>query len=128
MESKIALDGFVKHPILGVGFLSTRWNDGFRSLNKQFYPVDVGILGNLFVYGIIGTLVFYIPFYLTWRYNLKIKTKNDALFVASIYLLLFQFADYFTAASNQKFFGIVAVYFGIVYYYRYRKENTDETT
>lgn len=128
MESKIALDGFVKHPILGVGFLSTRWNDGFRSLNKQFYPVDVGILGNLFVYGIIGTLVFYIPFYLTWRYNLKIKTKNDALLVASIYLLLFQFADYFTAASNQKFFGIVAVYFGIVYYYRYRKENTDETT
>jgi 5-hydroxyisourate hydrolase-like protein (transthyretin family) len=59
---------------------------------------------------------------------LKIKTKNDALLVASIYLLLFQFADYFTAASNQKFFGIVAVYFGIVYYYRYRKENTDETT
>lgn len=126
MESKIAMDGFVKHPVLGVGFLSTRWNDGFRSLNKHFYPVDVGILGNLFVYGIIGTLVFYIPFYLTWKYKLKIKTKNDALLVSNIYLMLFQFADYFTAASNQKFFGVVAVYFGIVYYYRYRKENIEE--
>lgn len=127
MESQIALDGFVKHPMLGVGFLSARWNDGFRSLNKQFYPVDVGILGNLFVYGIIGTLIFYIPFYLTWKYNLKIKNKKDALLVSTIYLILFQFADYFTAASNQKFFGIVAVYFGIVYYYRYRNDNIEET-
>jgi hypothetical protein len=127
MESKIALDGFFKHPILGVGFLSTKWNDGFRSLNKHFYPVDVGILGNLFVYGILGTLVFYIPFYITWRYSRKIKEKNDALLVSSIYVLLFQFADYFTAASNQKFFGVVAVYFGIVYYYRYRKDTIEET-
>ncbi len=126
MESKIALDGFIKHPIMGVGFLSTKWNDGFRSLNKHFYPVDVGILGNLFVYGIIGTLVFYIPFFITWKYSRKIKSKNDALIVSSIYVLLFQFADYFTAASNQKFFGVVAVYFGIVYYYRYRKENIEE--
>ena len=127
MESKIALDGFFKHPILGVGFLSTKWNDGFRSLNKHFYPVDVGILGNLFVYGILGTLVFYIPFYITWRYSRKIKEKNDALLVSSIYVLLFQFADYFTAASNQKFFGVVAVYFGIIYYYRYRKDTIEET-
>lgn len=127
MESKIALDGFIKHPIMGVGFLSTKWNDGFRSLNKHFYPVDVGILGNLFVYGIIGTLVFYIPFFITWKYSRKIKNKNDALIVSSIYVLLFQFADYFTAASNQKFFGVVAVYFGIVYYYRYRKDNLEET-
>jgi hypothetical protein len=127
MESKIALDGFIKHPILGVGFLSTKWKDGFRSLNKHFYPVDVGLLGNLFVYGIIGTIVFYIPFYLTWKYSRKLKDKNDALLVSSMYVLLFQFADYFTAASNQKFFGVVAVYFGIVYYYRYRKDNLEET-
>ncbi|MFM7015491.1 MAG: O-antigen ligase family protein [Bacteroidota bacterium] len=126
MESKIALDGFVKHPIMGVGFLSTKWNDGFRSLNKHFYPVDVGILGNLFVYGILGTLVFYIPFYITFKYSRKIKRKDDALLVSSIYVMLFQFADYFTAASNQKFFGVVAVYLGIVYYYRYRKENLAE--
>lgn len=127
MESKIAIDGFIKHPILGVGFLSTKWNDGFRSLNKHFYPVDVGILGNLFVYGILGTLVFYIPFYMTWRFSRRLKDKNDALLVSSIYILLFQFADYFTAASNQKFFGVVAVFFGIIYYYRYRKEKIDTT-
>ena len=96
-------------------------------MDKHFYPVDVGILGNLFVYGIIGTIVFYIPFYLTWKYRHKLKDKNDALLVSSMYLLLFQFADHFTAASNQKFFGVVAVYFGIVYYYRYRKDNLEET-
>jgi hypothetical protein len=124
MESKIALDGFLKHPILGVGFLSTKWKDGFRSLNKHFYPIDVGLLGNLFVYGIIGTLIFYIPFFLSWRYSFKINNKDDALLVSTIYVMLFQFADYFTCASNQKFYGVIAVYFGIIYYYRYRKENT----
>jgi hypothetical protein len=40
--------------------------------------------------------------------------------------MLFQFADYFTAASNQKFFGVVAVYLGIVYYFRHSKENSEE--
>jgi hypothetical protein len=123
MESKIALAGFLKHPILGVGFLSNKWNDGFRSLNKHFYPIDVGLLGNLFVYGIFGTLIFYIPFYYSWRYSFKINKKDDALIVSTIYVMLFQFADYFTCASNQKFYGVIAVYFGIIYYYRYRKEN-----
>ncbi len=73
MESKIAIEGFIKHPLLGVGFLSTKWNDGFRSINKHFYPVDVGLLGNLYVYGILGTLIFYIPFIMTWRYSRKIN-------------------------------------------------------
>jgi hypothetical protein len=126
MESKIAIEGFIKHPLLGVGFLSTKWNDGFRSINKHFYPVDVGLLGNLYVYGILGTLIFYIPFIMTWRYSRKIKIKNSALYVSSIYVMLFQFADYFTAASNQKFFGVIAVYLGIVYYFRYSKENLED--
>lgn len=125
MESKIALDGFIKHPVLGVGFLSTKWNEGFRSINKHFYPVDVGILGNLYVYGLIGTFIFYIPFIITWNFSRKIKIKNSALLVSSIYVMLFQFADYFTAASNQKFFGVVAVYLGIVYYFRYSQENSE---
>ncbi|MFN5346654.1 MAG: O-antigen ligase family protein [Bacteroidota bacterium] len=126
MESKIAIEGFIKHPLLGVGFLSTKWNDGFRSINKHFYPVDVGLLGNLYVYGILGTLIFYIPFIMTWRYSRKINIKNSALYVSSIYVMLFQFADYFTAASNQKFFGVIAVYLGIVYYFRYSKENLED--
>ena len=53
LESKIALAGFTDHQAIGVGFLSTRWNDGFRMINKYFYPTDVGLLGNLYVYGII---------------------------------------------------------------------------
>ena len=125
LETQIALDGFIKHPLLGVGFLSTKWNNGFRNVNKHFYPVDVGIFGNLYVYGIIGTLFFYIPFYIAWRYNSKTKNKEDALFVSAIYLMLFQFADYFTAASNQKFFGVIAVYLGIIYYYRFYKPKSE---
>ncbi len=124
LESKIAMEGFVEHKVLGVGFLSGRWNDGFRMVNRYFYPTDVGLLGNLYVYGILGTLVFYIPFILAFKYRKTDKKNKDVLLLVSQYFFIFLFVDMFTAATNQKYFGVVAVFFGLIYYYKYRiKEN-----
>lgn len=120
LESKIALEGFMNHQAIGVGFLSTRWNNGFRMISKYFYPTDVGILGNLYVYGIIGTLIFYIPFLLAMKYHFRLRKEYATLLVASQYVLIFLFADMLTAASNQKYYGVLAVFFGIIYYYRYK--------
>jgi hypothetical protein len=126
LESKIALAGFTDHQAIGVGFLSTRWNDGFRMINKYFYPTDVGLLGNLYVYGIIGTLVFYIPFLFALKYHFKLRKEHATLLVASQYVLIFLFADMLTAATNQKFYGVIAVFFGIVYYYRFRNNKEED--
>jgi hypothetical protein len=126
LESKIALDGFNDHQAIGVGFLSTRWNEGFRMINKYFYPTDVGILGNLYVYGIIGTLIFYIPFIYSFSYRKRLKNCDEPLLVTAQYVMVFLFADMLTAATNQKFYGVIAVFFGIIYYYRFRKNSTEQ--
>ncbi len=127
MESQIALKGFKAHPVLGVGFLSTRWKQGFRSVSRYFYPTDVGLLGNFYVYGILGTMVFYIPFFLAMKYRKRLKGVKDPLLMTAQYLMLFLFVDMLTAATNQKYFGVVSVFFGIGYYYRYRStENQPE--
>jgi hypothetical protein len=126
LESKIALDGFNEHQAIGVGFLSTRWNDGFRMINKYFYPTDVGILGNLYVYGIIGTLIFYIPFINSFSYRKRLRKIEDPLLVTAQYVMVFLFADMLTAATNQKFYGVIAVFFGIIYYYRFRNTTNTE--
>jgi hypothetical protein len=126
LESKISLDGFAKHELIGNGFLSTRWNDGFRMINKHYYPTDVGILGNLYVYGIIGTFIFYIPFLYAFLYNRRLKKNNSNLLVCAQYVMVFLFADMLTAATNQKFFGVIAVFFGIIYYYRYNDYHEEE--
>ncbi len=128
LESKIALEGFSDHQAIGVGFLSTRWQEGFRLVNKYFYPTDVGILGNLYVYGIIGTLVFYIPFVLSFLYRKKLRKNKETLLVTSQYVMVFFFADMLTAATNQKFYGVIAVFFGIIYYYRYNYKSSEERT
>ncbi|MBK7964576.1 MAG: hypothetical protein IPK10_04275 [Bacteroidetes bacterium] len=61
-EGAIAIKGFYKHPWLGNGFVSSQFKGGFSGFFGYFYAADVGIFGNLFVYGILGTLVFYLPF------------------------------------------------------------------
>lgn len=119
LESQIAWEGFTKHPWLGNGFLSTKWNEGFRMVNRYFFPSDVGLLGNFYVYGIIGTLVFYIPFIYSFKWRNYLSGNKEILVLTSQYTLLFLFLDMMTAASNQKFFGVTAVVFGIIYYYRY---------
>jgi heme/copper-type cytochrome/quinol oxidase subunit 2 len=95
-------------------------------INKYFYPTDVGLLGNLYVYGIIGTLVFYIPFLFALKYHFKLRKEHATLLVASQYVLIFLFADMLTAATNQKFYGVIAVFFGIVYYYRFRNNKEED--
>lgn len=127
-ESAIALKGFDKHPWFGNGFLSSQFNNGFSGIYGYFYASDIGLLGNLFVYGIIGTLIFYVPFFLTFSWRNKLRKQNDLLLTTSQYGLFFIFLDMLTAASNIKYLGLPSIFFAIIYYYRYYviKENKNE--
>ena len=71
VEAAIAIQKIQLHPWLGNGFLSSQWNNGYLGLYKYFYPSDIGILGNLFVFGIIGTFINYIPFIITLAWTKK---------------------------------------------------------
>jgi hypothetical protein len=119
VESAIALRGFSQHPWLGNGTVSAQFQGGFRGFFGYFYPGDVGILGNLFVYGILGTLVFYIPFFLALRWSLQMRGYSPPFLMTCTYALLFIFLDMLTAAVNIKFIGLQAFCFAVIYYYRF---------
>lgn len=123
-ESAIALKGFAEHPFFGNGFVSAQYKGGFSGFFGYFYASDVGILGNLFVYGIIGTFIFYIPFLLVLSWTRKLRKYDDNLLTTAQYGLIFIFMDMITAASNIKYMGLPTIFFAIVYYYRFRNDTT----
>jgi len=119
IEIAIALERFQQHPWLGNGSVSSQFNGGLRGFFGYFYPGDIGIMGNLFVYGIIGTSFYYINFLLALIWSRKMKGANPVLLMTAIYGLLFIFLDMITAASNIKFMGMQSFFFAIIYYYRF---------
>lgn len=118
-ESAIALQGITEHPWFGNGFVSFQYKGGFSGILGYFYAADVGILGNLFVYGFIGTFIFYIPFILVISWTKKLRHHHDILLTTCQYGLFFIFLDMITAASNIKYLGLPSIFFAIIYYYRY---------
>lgn len=119
VESEIALKGIAENPWLGNGFLSAQWNRGYLQFYKYFYPADIGIIGNIFAFGIIGTMFYYLPFLASFKWMIKLRKTRNAFLLTSMYTLLFIFIDMQSAANNIKFIGIQAFYWGIIYYFRY---------
>lgn len=118
-EAEVALKGISEHPWLGNGFLSSQWNGGYLQFHRYFYPADIGILGNLYVFGVIGTLFYYIPYVACFIWVLQMKKINDSYVLTCIYTLLFIFLDMQSAANNIKFIGTPAFFIGVIYYYRF---------
>lgn len=118
-EAEVAMKGFSENPWLGNGFLSSQWNGGYLQFHRYFYPADIGLLGNLYVFGIIGTLFYYIPYIACFTWILQMKKINNAFILTCIYTLLFIFLDMQSAANNIKFIGTPAFFMGVIYYYRF---------
>jgi hypothetical protein len=118
MEYKTALDYIGKNPLLGNGFISNQWNGGFHSLFGYFYPVDIGILGNIFVFGIIGTALIYLPYYFSLSMSKKVR-NGDVFYKTCEYMLLFFFLSMFFSAINIRDSSSIMFLFCLLYYFRY---------
>ncbi len=76
----------------GSGRLSKNWKKGYERVFGRFFPLDIGLLGVLFVYGLLGSIiVFVIPFYFTVKIIFKIKDSEEinAFLLSLKYILLF---------------------------------------
>ena len=59
LEVLYAIPQIAKHPMMGNGRLSNQWLGGSEEVRGQhFYPEDVGILGVMYQYGVVGLIVF----------------------------------------------------------------------
>ncbi|MBL0105075.1 MAG: O-antigen ligase family protein [Bacteroidetes bacterium] len=118
MEFNTALDYIKKNPLLGNGFISNQWNGGWHDLLGYFYPVDIGILGNVFVFGILGTVVIYLPFFYSLSMSRKVRT-NHVFFKTCEYMLLFFFLCMFFSAVNIRDSSSIIFLVCLLYYFRY---------
>lgn len=118
MEYQTALDYIRENPLLGNGFISNQWNGGWHDVLGYFYPVDIGILGNIFVFGLIGTLVIYLPYYFSLRMSRRV-VSNNVFFKSCEYMLLFFFLSMFFSAVNIRDSSSIMFLVCLIYYFRY---------
>lgn len=118
MEFNIALDYIEKNPILGNGFISNQWNGGWRDILGYFYPVDIGLLGNIFVFGLLGTCLIYLPYYFSLSMSRQVHS-NHVFFKTIEYMLLFFFLSMFFSAVNIRDSSSIMFLVCLLYYFRY---------
>lgn len=121
MEFNTALEYIKKNPILGNGFISNQWNGGWHDILGYFYPVDIGILGNVFVFGILGTVLIYLPYYFSLTMSREV-TSNHVFFKTCEYMLLFFFLCMFFSAVNIRDSSSIMFLVCLLYYFRYYYE------
>lgn len=118
MEMNIALDYISKNPLLGNGFISNQWNGGWHDILGYFYPVDIGLLGNIFVFGVLGTTLIYLPYAYSYTLARQIRS-NDVFFKTCEYMLLFFFLSMFFSAVNIRDSSSIMFLVCLLYYFRY---------
>ena len=118
LEYKTAFSYIAKNPLLGNGFISNQWNGGWHEILGYFYPADIGIFGNIFIYGIIGTAFIYLPYYFSLKMSRKISSQN-VFYKTCEYMLLFFFFSMFFSAVNIRDSSSIMFLVCMIYYFRY---------
>lgn len=118
LEYNTAYGYIIKNPLLGNGFISNQWNGGWHKILGYFYPADIGIVGNIFVFGLIGTFLIYLPYYFSLKMSRNIHSKN-IFFKSCEYMLLFFFLSMFFSAVNIRDSSSIMFLVCLIYYFRY---------
>ncbi|HNQ12124.1 MAG TPA: hypothetical protein PKH65_08635 [Bacteroidia bacterium] len=113
----------LRSPLFGNGELSLKWEGGFARVYGYFYPTDIGIVGEMFIYGFLGTFLinaqFIFAFWLIKRMRRDIK---DAFQQTCIYFLVICFFDSLTAGQTVFYAANSVVMIAIIYsYYHLQK-------
>jgi hypothetical protein len=67
-ESLTALPYIQEHPLIGNGVVSHQWQGGNGSSpGDNFFAADIGVIGIVFSYGILGFLLFLFQYRFAWR-------------------------------------------------------------
>lgn len=133
LESAIADPYISHHWLLGNGSISNQWHGGYEGvLGGYFYPSDIGILGVIFVCGLLGTVMFALPLWWTFRTGRKMARRaiytplTDALFGYILYMAVRSFVtgELVWSASVCWTFAIIICY--AAEYYMLTMTNKDD--
>jgi hypothetical protein len=118
VEAQVAIDGIKEHPFLGNGKISNEWEPlGYNRFYPYFFASDVGILGQTFMYGIIGATILYGQFILALYFILRIKHIKRNVFLVSLKFYLLALAldaltnGYITIYAAQSVMVLAVIYY-----------------
>jgi len=124
-EFNIAKKYVDKNLWVGNGIISNSWLEyGFNSMFIFFYPSDLGVFGQVFIYGLPGTIIIYSQYLFALYFILRIGYKLKSTFYLS--LVFYLFSLFLDSLSN----GFLTVYaaqtitvMGLIYYIYLDKHN-----
>lgn len=71
LSSALVLPYIQKHPLLGSGLLSHQWGGGSQHIfGEYFYETDIGVVGVVYAFGLIGLLLF------LWQYRFAARAAK----------------------------------------------------
>ena len=127
-EIAIALPFIAKNPYFGNGELSNQWNGGYQTVFGYFFPSDIGLIGELYVFGIVGTLLLHVQFIFGAFYIRRTTDrKHDHFFIVLSYLLLYTFLDSLTAGQTIFYAANSMIIISLLYSYYKLNSNTSKT-
>ncbi|MDC0664158.1 O-antigen ligase family protein [Marinobacter sp. SS21] len=92
IETRVAIPYIEKNPLFGNGIVSHKWKGGYEGvMGEYFYPSDIGVIGVVFIYGIIGLFAYLLQFYFAWYFSSRVSERTHMPFLDAIkgYILFF---------------------------------------
>lgn len=127
-ETANAIPYIEKHWAFGNGDLSHQWQDGFESWFGYFYPSDIGVIGAVFLFGIIGVLLFCCQFLFAVRYANRLPKnggKHGALVSAIKGFLLYYAIHSLVTGLFVHSMEIGLLFIAILYWATLTEKNTN---
>ncbi|NNC82807.1 MAG: hypothetical protein HKN79_04455 [Flavobacteriales bacterium] len=112
-----------KNPLLGSGKVSRRWvYGGYTHFLGYFFISDIGVVGQIFMYGILGAMILYFQFLFSFYFASRIKYyRSDPFMVTLKFCLLAICLDSFTN-GYLTIFAAQAFTMGILIYRYYEMD------
>ena len=120
---------FAKNPssiIFGNGRWSTQWEHSPQQMFGRFFPSEVGILGSLLTYGLIGVIVVQFEFILSYLWIRRVKKyKSDLLFqTCKYYIIYYWFKSLPTGGSyTEPGLGAPFVFITMLFFFYFIEKN-----
>ena len=120
LESAIAFPYIQKHWLVGNGNLSNQWHGGYEGVLGYFYPSDIGIIGVLYMYGMLGLCLFLYQYYFLIRFSRRLSDMHrnspllDALKGFLLYFLIHSLVTGRLVLYAEISFLFIALLFGMI--------------
>ncbi len=112
-----------KYLLFGIGRLSNQWNEGFGGVFDYFYPADIGIIGVIFLYGLIGLFYVNMQYILSFIYYRRIYFMKNNIFLKSmVYFLVAYFIKSLVIGQTFSSPSHSVVIIVIIYYFHYQEK------